>query len=110
MSPRVRASDLRRLPALPLIGLIDVYRRLVSPLFGPRCRFVPSCSEYAVEALRRHGAIKGGALTVWRLLRCQPFCHGGYDPVPPRRDPHAGAPDPALPAPDHAPVAPVRRA
>ncbi|MGZ4619887.1 MAG: membrane protein insertion efficiency factor YidD [Frankiaceae bacterium] len=55
-------------------------------MLGPRCRFVPSCSEYAAEALQRHGALRGLWLTCWRLLRCQPFCHGGYDPVPPQRD------------------------
>lgn len=49
---------------------------------GPTCRFVPTCSEYAVQAIQRHGALCGGALALWRILRCNPFCKGGYDPVP----------------------------
>ena len=68
-----------------LIMLIRGYQRWVSPLLGPRCRFYPSCSAYAVEALRLHGAVRGSALTAWRLLRCQPFHPGGFDPVPPPR-------------------------
>ncbi|MGF1527725.1 MAG: membrane protein insertion efficiency factor YidD [Candidatus Competibacterales bacterium] len=55
---------------------------MFSPLQGNRCRFEPSCSAYALEALRRFGVWRGGALTLWRLLRCHPFCPGGYDPVP----------------------------
>jgi hypothetical protein len=66
-----------------LILLIQVYRYTVSPVLGQRCRFEPSCSMYAIDALREHGAIKGTGLAAWRLLRCNPFNHGGYDPVPP---------------------------
>lgn len=68
-----------------------LYRRLVSPWKPPCCRFSPTCSEYALEALRRHGAWRGSWLVVWRLLRCQPFCAGGWDPVPPdgRHSPRA---------------------
>ncbi|MDR3107051.1 MAG: membrane protein insertion efficiency factor YidD [Bifidobacteriaceae bacterium] len=58
------------------------YQRWVSPLFGPRCRFYPSCSAYAIEALRKHGPAKGAGLTLWRLVRCQPFSAGGVDHVP----------------------------
>lgn len=71
--------------ARALIWLISGYRRFISPLLGPRCRFYPSCSAYAVEALRTHGALRGSGLTVWRLLRCHPFHPGGFEPVPPAR-------------------------
>lgn len=76
-------SPLARLLLLPVLA----YRRWISPALPPRCRFYPSCSAYAVEALRTHGAVRGLALTVWRLLRCQPLHPGGYDPVPPARAP-----------------------
>jgi len=71
--------------AWPFILLIKVYQRVISPVLPPSCRFYPSCSEYAVEALRVHGFFRGCALTVWRLLRCGPWHPGGVDPVPPRR-------------------------
>ncbi len=64
------------------IFLVKVYRKLISPLFPPCCRFTPTCSQYALEAFEKHGAFKGLYLTVWRILRCNPFCKGGYDPVP----------------------------
>lgn len=64
------------------IWLIHFYQRVISPLKIPCCRFSPTCSEYAVEAYEKHGVIKATALTVWRLLRCNPFGKGGYDPVP----------------------------
>ncbi|HNZ48241.1 MAG TPA: membrane protein insertion efficiency factor YidD [Candidatus Hydrogenedentes bacterium] len=66
-----------------LILMIRGYQKWISPLLGSHCRFVPSCSQYAIDALRVHGTLKGGFLTLWRLLRCQPLCKGGYDPVPP---------------------------
>lgn len=69
-----------RVVMVPVIG----YRRFISPLLGPRCRFAPSCSEYALEALRQHGAARGLWLAVRRLARCHPFHPGGYDPVPAR--------------------------
>lgn len=69
-----------RILIVPVIG----YRRFISPLFPPVCRFAPSCSEYALEALRVHGAVRGLWLAVRRLARCHPFNPGGYDPVPPR--------------------------
>ncbi|WP_084255171.1 membrane protein insertion efficiency factor YidD [Nocardioides sp. J54] len=69
-----------------LIGLVRAYQLLVSPLLGPTCRYYPSCSAYAVEALRVHGAIKGTWLAARRLLRCHPWSPGGVDHVPPRRD------------------------
>ena len=69
-----------------LIFLVGIYRKYISPLKStPSCRFTPSCSEYAIEALREWGAIIGSALTLWRILRCNPFGRGGYDPVPKRR-------------------------
>lgn len=72
-----------RAPALVLIVLLRAWQLLVSPLYGQTCRFYPSCSSYAVEAVRRHGALRGSWLTVRRLLRCHPWNPGGVDPVPP---------------------------
>ncbi len=63
---------------------IKLYRKFLSPILPQSCRFTPSCSEYALEALEKHGAIKGTILSVYRVLRCNPFCRGGYDPVPDR--------------------------
>ena len=65
-----------------LIALVRGYKKYISPLLPPSCRFTPTCSEYAVEALSKHGALKGSLLAIWRILRCNPFCKGGYDPVP----------------------------
>lgn len=62
--------------------MIRGYQVVLSPILPASCRFLPSCSTYAVEALERYGALKGTALTLRRLARCQPFCAGGYDPVP----------------------------
>lgn len=67
-----------------LILLIRFYQYFVSPLFGPTCKYYPSCSSYTVGALREHGVLRGSALAGWRLLRCNPFSYGGYDPVPQR--------------------------
>ena len=67
-----------------LRALVRAYQITVSPLLGPRCRFYPTCSHYALEALEMHGAISGSWLTLKRVGRCHPFCEGGYDPVPPR--------------------------
>lgn len=82
-----------------LILLVRGYRRYVSPLFGPVCRFHPTCSAYGLEALQVHGALRGGWLTLKRLGRCQPFSAGGYDPVPPPRAGQRGerAPTPTTP-------------
>ncbi len=65
-----------------LVAMVVAYRRYVSPVLPARCRFYPSCSAYSLEALQKHGAIRGTGLTIWRLLRCHPFHPGGYDPVP----------------------------
>lgn len=62
--------------------LILFYKKLISPLFPPHCIYRPTCSEYAFEAIERHGALKGTILAVWRILRCNPWAAGGYDPVP----------------------------
>jgi len=69
-----------------LIALVRAYQTVISPLFGPRCRFYPSCSSYAIEAMRVHGALRGSGMAAWRVLRCNPFNDGGLDPVPPRHD------------------------
>jgi putative membrane protein insertion efficiency factor len=63
---------------------IKGYKKLISPLLGNHCRFTPTCSEYAMEAIDRFGAIRGSLLATWRILRCNPFGKGGYDPVPER--------------------------
>ncbi len=73
---------LLRLPALILRFVIRVYQLFIAPLLGPRCRFTPSCSAYAAEAITRHGAVAGSLLAVTRVARCHPWCDGGYDPVP----------------------------
>jgi len=66
-----------------LIGIVKAYRLLLSPSLGSSCRFEPSCSLYAIGALQAHGALKGSYLTLKRIGRCQPWCEGGHDPVPP---------------------------
>ena len=65
-----------------MIWLIGLYRKYISPLKPPCCRFTPTCSAYAIEAFQKRGFFVGFALTVWRILRCNPFSKGGYDPVP----------------------------
>ena len=75
-------ASLVLLPQRLLALLIRGYQRLLSPVLPPSCRFYPSCSQYALEAIRRHGALKGSWLAVRRLARCHPFNAGGFDPVP----------------------------
>ena len=65
-----------------LIYMIQFYRRYLSPMKSTKCPYIPTCSEYGLEAVSKYGAFKGGLLTVWRILRCNPFSKGGYDPVP----------------------------
>jgi hypothetical protein len=80
-----RGLRLLELPfKVAILGFLSLYRLTVSPLLGLRCRFFPSCSAYAEEAIRVHGVLKGAALAAWRVLRCQPLSGGGPDPVPAR--------------------------
>jgi len=69
-----------------LLAIIQFYQRYISPLFPPVCRYEPTCSHYALEAVEVHGALKGSLLALWRVLRCNPFLPGGYDPVPPKKE------------------------
>lgn len=68
-----------------LIRLIRFYQKGISPLKKPCCRFTPTCSQYAIEAISTFGAFKGSFMALWRILRCNPFCKGGYDPVPDKK-------------------------
>lgn len=68
-----------------LVAPIKLYQKMVSPLFGQRCRYYPSCSEYAVQAISKFGILRGLVLAGWRLLRCNPWSHGGFDPVEDQR-------------------------
>jgi uncharacterized protein len=72
---------MRHFPQRVALHLLQAYKRILSPMFPPACRYVPTCSEYAMEAIDRFGVVRGGFMTLWRLLRCHPFAHGGYDPV-----------------------------
>lgn len=75
-----------------MLWVIRGYQKAISPLLPPSCRFVPSCSEYGYEAIQQYGAIRGGYMAVRRILRCNPFHPGGYDPVPvPGESPEEGA-------------------
>ncbi len=88
---------LRRLPAAVLVGMIRVYQAVFSPLTGPTCKYYPSCSQYAIIAIRTHGTLRGTGMALWRILRCNPWSLGGVDDVPPARstspsgDAHRGA-------------------
>jgi uncharacterized protein len=84
-------SVARRLATAPL----KLYQALISPALGPRCKYYPSCSEYAVQAITRFGILRGLVLAAWRLLRCNPFSHGGFDPVENQRLFKARAPAPS---------------
>jgi len=80
---------MRRLGSLPgraVILMARLYQLTLSPLLGRQCRFVPSCSEYFIQAVRSRGAVRGSVMGIWRVLRCNPFSRGGYDPVGPRPD------------------------
>jgi len=64
-----------------LSSIIIFYQKKISPLLGPRCKFYPTCSQYALEAINKYGAFKGSLMAIWRILRCNPMSRGGYDPV-----------------------------
>lgn len=79
-------------PTAVLVGAIRVYQSVVSPLTGPTCKYYPSCSQYALVAIRTHGPLRGTGLALWRILRCNPWSLGGVDDVPPARtSEHRGA-------------------
>lgn len=65
-----------------LISIIQLYRTYISPIKSTKCPYIPTCSQYGLEAVEKYGALKGGLLAAWRVLRCNPFSKGGYDPVP----------------------------
>lgn len=79
-----------------LLATIAAYKRWISPAIPRRCRYEPSCSTYAAESIGRFGAVRGTLLASWRLLRCNPFSHGGFDPIPERFTLKVGAVDPAV--------------
>jgi putative membrane protein insertion efficiency factor len=79
-----------------LLSVIRTYQRRISPAFPRRCRYEPSCSGYALESIDRFGVLRGSLLAAWRLLRCNPFSHGGFDPVPERFTLRVGPVDPAV--------------
>jgi putative membrane protein insertion efficiency factor len=78
----MRDRGAARVPGLVLRGMIRAYQLLISPILPPSCRYYPTCSQYAAEAIARHGAWRGSLLAGWRLLRCHPWGGSGYDPVP----------------------------
>ena len=81
MNPRLK-SVLKNIAIFPLVFLVKFYQVCISPFKPPTCRFTPTCSQYAIEALRKHGPFKGTYLAVRRILRCHPWGGSGYDPVP----------------------------
>lgn len=108
-APRARyPAPLRalwRLPRLALVGVVRLYQGAVSPWLPATCRYTPTCSEYAVQALRQYGALRGGVLALWRIGRCNPWGGHGYDPPrwfgePPPGGPRPGEPPPGGPGTD----------
>ena len=75
-------SDLKMVMKKLLIYIIKFYRKHISPMKSTKCPYFPTCSEYGLEAVSKYGALKGGCMALWRILRCNPFSKGGYDPVP----------------------------
>jgi putative membrane protein insertion efficiency factor len=82
---RTLADRARRIARTITTAPIELYRRLLSPALPRRCKYEPTCSTYALEAIRSYGVLKGTVLAAWRLARCNPFSHGGYDPVEAQR-------------------------
>ena len=82
---RQAVAALSKVSILMVVSLIRVYQYAISPLLGPRCRFYPSCSQYAIDAVRMHGMMRGSYLAIKRLCRCHPGCAGGHDPVKERK-------------------------
>jgi putative membrane protein insertion efficiency factor len=83
--PRLRDIPITiwNLPRIPLLAMIRAYQKVISPTLPPgSCRFYPTCSHYGYQAIYKYGAIRGSLMTTWRILRCNPFNHGGFDPVP----------------------------
>lgn len=74
--------DLKMVMKKLLIYMIKFYRKYISPMKSTKCPYIPTCSEYGLEAISKYGVLKGVFLTIWRILRCNPFSKGGYDPVP----------------------------
>jgi putative membrane protein insertion efficiency factor len=75
-------KSLKEIVAFPFIGLIKIYQLIISPWMGPSCRYTPTCSQYAIEAIKKYGILKGGWLAAKRILRCNPWGGHGHDPVP----------------------------
>ena len=84
-SPSVVAR-IMQIPRVILLALLRAYKLAISPMLLPACRYVPTCSDYAAEAIERYGAVRGSLMALWRLLRCHPFVKGGFDPVPNRSE------------------------
>lgn len=90
-APLREPSLIGRLPVTLLVGMVRFYQAFISPMSPPSCKYYPSCSQYTLIALRRHGAVRGLGLALWRLLRCNPWSLGGVDDVPPVRGAHTHA-------------------
>jgi uncharacterized protein len=73
-------KTISRIPSLAIIALVRLYQWTLSPIFGRQCRFQPTCSHYMIQAVEKYGAVRGTLKGCWRILRCNPFCRGGYDP------------------------------
>lgn len=96
MIPVSVARFIFRVPQYALMGVIRIYQLVISPLLGPRCKYYPSCSHYGLEAVRRHGAVRGSVMAAWRILRCNPWSNGGVDEVPAKGAPLFSTPQTSL--------------